>query len=82
MIDMDTVTLSSEFKVVIPKAVRKALKLTAGEKFRVLSFEDRVELIRVRPMRTMRGFLRGMDSCIEREDDRSPRSDLLRRKAP
>lgn len=69
-IDMDTVTLSSKFQVVIPLAVREELQLTPGEKLRVLRYADRVELIPVRPIEEMRGFLRGMDTNIEREDDR------------
>ncbi len=68
--DMDTVTLSPEFQVVIPKAIREALHLTGGEEFRVLQYADRVEFIPIRPIREMRGFLRGMDTTIEREDDR------------
>lgn len=69
-IDMDTVTLSPKFQVVIPQSIREALKLTPGEKFRVLRYGDRVEFIPVRKMREMRGFLRGIDTAIEREDDR------------
>ncbi len=69
-IDMDTVTLSPKFQVVIPRAIREALHLTAGEKLRVLRYADRVELIPVRPIQQMRGFLRGMDTTIAREDDR------------
>ena len=48
--------------MVIPLAVRKALGLTPGEKLRVTRYEDRVELIPVRPIRKMRGFLKGIDS--------------------
>ena len=44
--------------------------MTPGEKFRVIRYSDRVELIPVREMEEMRGFLRGMDTIIEREDDR------------
>ena len=69
-VDMDTVTLSPKFQVVIPRAIREALRLTAGEKLRVLRYADRVEFIPVRPIRQMRGFLRGMDTTIERENDR------------
>ena len=69
-IDMDTVTLSPQFQVVIPQAIREALHLMPGEKFRVLRYSDRVEFIPVRPIQQMRGFLRGMDTTIEREDDR------------
>ena len=67
--DTDTVTLSPQFQVVIPQAIREALHLTAGEKLRVLRYADRVEFIPVRPMPEMRGFLRGMDTTIKREDD-------------
>ena len=67
---MNTVTLSAKFQVVIPRAVREALRLTAGEKLRVIHCAGRVEFIPVRPMRKLRGFLRGMDTLIEREDDR------------
>lgn len=67
---MDTVTLSPKFQVVIPLAIREALQLRAGEKLRVLHYGDRVEFIPVRPIREMRGFLRGMDTSIEQEDDR------------
>ena len=69
-IDMNTVTLSPKFQVVIPLAIREALHLTAGEKLRVLRYGDRVEFIPVRPVRQMRGFLRGMDTTIAREEDR------------
>lgn len=67
---MDTVTLSPKFQVVIPLAIRQALKLKAGEKLRVLRHAGRVEFIPVRPVKEMRGFLRGMDTVLEREADR------------
>ena len=69
-IDMNTVTLSPKFQVVIPQAIREALHLTAGEKLRVIRYAGRVEFIPVRPIQKMRGFLRGMDTRIEREEDR------------
>lgn len=61
---------SPKFEVVIPQAVREALGLTGGEKLRVISYADRVELIPVKSMKQMRGFLRGMDTTIIREPDR------------
>lgn len=70
VIDMETVTLSPKFQVVIPQAVREALGLTGGEKLRVIPYADRVEFIPVRTMKQMRGFLRGMDTSIVREPDR------------
>jgi AbrB family looped-hinge helix DNA binding protein len=70
MIDMDTVTLSPKFQVVIPLAIREALHLSAGEKLRVLRYGDRVEFIPVRTIQQMRGFLRGMTTTIEEDEDR------------
>jgi AbrB family looped-hinge helix DNA binding protein len=67
---MNTVTVSPKFQVVIPQAIREELSLKPGEKLRVLRYDDRVELIRIRPIQELRGFLRGMDTTIEREEDR------------
>ena len=67
---METVTLSPSFQVIIPSAIRAALKLVPGEQLQILQYQDRVELIPVRRMQEMRGFLRGMDTTISREGDR------------
>jgi AbrB family looped-hinge helix DNA binding protein len=67
---METVTLSPKFQVVIPVSVRKALKLAPGEKLRVFQYGDRVEFVPLRPVQELRGFLRGLDTSIEREEDR------------
>jgi AbrB family looped-hinge helix DNA binding protein len=64
------VTVSPKFQVVIPQEVREALSLRPGEKLEVFRFENRIELIPVRPIREMRGFLRGMDTTLERDPDR------------
>lgn len=67
---MNTVTVSPKFQVVIPQSIREALSITVGEKLHVMSFGDRIEFIPAKPVKKMRGFLRGMDSKIEREEDR------------
>jgi AbrB family looped-hinge helix DNA binding protein len=67
---MTTVTLSPKFQVVIPLAVRKKMALQPGNKFQVIHLEDRIELIPVKPMKSMRGFLSGIDTTIDREEDR------------
>ena len=67
---METVTLSPKFQVVIPVSVRKALKLAPGEKLRVFRYGDRVEFVPLRPIQELRGLLRGLDTSIQREEDR------------
>ena len=67
---MSTVVLSDNFEVVIPQDIREALHLEAGETLRVFLSEGRVELVPDRPVQAMRGFLRGMNTDIERDEDR------------
>jgi AbrB family looped-hinge helix DNA binding protein len=67
---MQTVTVSPKFQVVIPKEMRESLKLTPGQKLQALLYENRIELIPVRPIKKMRGFLKGIDTTIDREADR------------
>jgi AbrB family looped-hinge helix DNA binding protein len=67
---MDTVTISPKFQVVIPRAVRERLGLAPGQKVHAIAYEGRVELIPVRPLASMRGYLRGIDTAVERERDR------------
>jgi len=68
---MEAVTISPKFQVVIPKKVRERLHLVPGQKLQVVSFGDRIELIPQRDLREMRGFLKGIDTTVAREDDRS-----------
>lgn len=66
---MDTVTVSPKYQVVIPLAVRERTGIRAGELLQVISFDDRIELIPVRPMRSMRGFLKGLDARFDRDGE-------------
>jgi AbrB family looped-hinge helix DNA binding protein len=67
---MTTVTVSPKFQVVIPLAIREALGLRPGQKIQAIQYHDRIELIPVRPIRKARGFLKGIDTSVPREDDR------------
>ncbi|MCI0452135.1 MAG: AbrB/MazE/SpoVT family DNA-binding domain-containing protein [Candidatus Latescibacteria bacterium] len=67
---MDTLTISPKFQVVIPKAIRELLKLKPGQKVQAIVYNNRIELIPVQPVARMRGFVRGIDTSVDREDDR------------
>ncbi len=67
---MGTVTISPKFQVVIPRAIREKLSLSPGQKVQAIAYDDRIELIPLRPMKEMRGFLKGIDTTIAREADR------------
>jgi AbrB family looped-hinge helix DNA binding protein len=67
---MTTVTISPKYQVVIPKEIRKKLKLKPGQKLQVFNIENKIELIVVKSVKEARGFLKGIDTTIEREKDR------------
>ena len=67
---VDIVTVSPKYQVVIPRAVRERLKLLPGQKMQALVYDDRVELIPLRPAASLRGFLKGIDTTIPRDADR------------
>ena len=62
---METVTVSSRFQVVIPRAVREALRIRPGQKMQVIQYEGRIELIPLKPAKEMRVFLKGINTTIE-----------------
>ncbi len=67
---MGLVTVSPKFQVVIPRAVREALGIKPGQKVQVVHYDNRVELIPLKPVKRTRGFLKGIDTTVEREADR------------
>jgi len=67
---MQTVKVSRQFHVVFPRKLRESLGIRPGQRLQVLVYEGRVELIPLREMRELRGFLRGIDTKVERDKDR------------
>ncbi len=67
---MDRVTISPKYQVVIPKGIRRKLRLCPGQKIQAIAYDDRIELIPVRPVRELRGSLKGIDTRVERDRDR------------
>lgn len=67
---METVTVSPKYQVVIPKRVRQALKIIPGQKVQVVLYENRIQMIPIIPMQDIRGFIKGLDTNVERDSDR------------
>ncbi len=67
---MSVVTVSPKFQVVIPRHIREALKLQPGQKIQAFEYDGRVEFIPVRSAKSLRGFLRGIDTAVPRQRDR------------
>ena len=66
---MSVVLISPKYQIVIPKGVREALNLQPGQRMQVIQYHNRIELVPLRPIKSARGFLRGIDMTVEREDD-------------
>ena len=67
---MNAVTVSPKYQVVIPKEIREALGIVSGQKIQMIAYQNRIELIPMKPMREMRGFLKGIDTDVDRDEDR------------
>jgi len=67
---MQTVIVSPKYQVVIPKTVRKALKLRPGQRMQVIEYAGRIELVPERDIKELRGFLKGIITEFKREGDR------------
>ncbi|RLA42132.1 MAG: AbrB family transcriptional regulator [Gammaproteobacteria bacterium] len=67
---MTAVTVSPKYQVVIPKEVRESLGIYSGQKVQVLTYKNRIELVPIKPMKKMRGFLKGINTKIARDKDR------------
>jgi len=67
---MKAVTVSPKFQVVIPKEIRNPMGIVSGQKIQMLTYRNRIELIPIKPMKVMQGFLKGIDAKVERDKDR------------
>jgi AbrB family looped-hinge helix DNA binding protein len=67
---MESVKVSPKFQVVIPRKARESLRLRPGQRCQVILYDNRLEFIPIRPLKEMRGFLKGIDTSVEREKDR------------
>lgn len=65
-----TVTVSPKYQIVIPKEVRESMGIVSGQKVQILCYQGRMEVIPLKPMKEMRGFLKGIDTTVERDEDR------------
>ena len=67
---METVTVLPKFQIVIPKRILDKLGLSPGQQVQAIVYGDRIELIPVRSIKEIRGFLKGITTTVEREVDR------------
>lgn len=64
---METVTVSPKYQIVIPSRFRKRLGIEPGHKIKVILYDNRIEMIPVKPIKDARGFLKGVDTGVDFE---------------
>ena len=67
---MNEVVVSPKFKVVNPRHLREAMDIQPGARLQVPRHENRIGLIPIKSPQDFRGFLKGSEATVEREDDR------------
>jgi AbrB family looped-hinge helix DNA binding protein len=67
---MTFVTVSPKYQIVIPKEIRESMGIVSGQKVQIMSYQGRIEVIPLKPMKEMRGFLKGIETTVDREEDR------------
>ncbi|RZN35152.1 MAG: AbrB/MazE/SpoVT family DNA-binding domain-containing protein [Methanophagales archaeon ANME-1-THS] len=68
---MRTVTVSSKFQVVIPEEIRRKVGVKVNQKLVVIEKDGIIHLIPQRPIKELRGFVKGLTAGeIRDEEDR------------
>lgn len=67
---MTTVTLSPKFQIVIPKEISEEMELKPGQKLQIIALDERIEFIIVKKIEDARGFIKGINTDVEREEGR------------
>ncbi len=67
---MNTVTVSPKYQIVIPKQIRESMGIISGQKIKMLVYRNRIELIPIKSLEKMKGFLKGINTEVTREKDR------------
>jgi hypothetical protein len=67
---MTVLSLSENYKLELTPDIIAKTKISPGQKFQVLVKNDIIELIPMKNVREFRGFLQGMNTEIERDNDR------------
>ena len=62
------VILSPKYQVVIPKEVRRQLKLKSGQKLQIIVRGGNITLVPDHPLKELRGLFKGMQTESLREE--------------
>lgn len=65
---MGAITISPEYRIVIPKEVREMLHFRPGQKVKVLVIDGIATIVPLLPLTELKGIARGADTASYREE--------------
>jgi AbrB family looped-hinge helix DNA binding protein len=66
---MRPVIISSKYRITIPREIREQFGIKPGHKVVFIPYENSLRMVIVSPIEDARGFLKGMNSNVEREEE-------------
>jgi AbrB family looped-hinge helix DNA binding protein len=66
---MRAATISSKYQVVIPREIRERFALKPGQKVVFIPHKKTLRVVIVPPIEEGYGFLEGIDTSVERDED-------------
>ncbi len=66
---MNTVTISSKYQVVIPRAIREQFDLKPGQKIMFIPYNSTLRVVIVPTIEDAEGMLEGLDTDPQREKE-------------
>jgi AbrB family looped-hinge helix DNA binding protein len=66
---MNTVTISSKYQVVIPRAIREQFNLKPGQKIMFIPYNNTLRVVIVPPIEEGQGIFPGIDTNPQREKE-------------
>jgi len=67
---MSIITLSKDYQLIFPEEIRETIGLKAGTSFEVVFYNNRIELIPIKSIKSLKGIFKGIDTNIIRDSDR------------
>jgi AbrB family looped-hinge helix DNA binding protein len=65
---IETTIVSTKYQVVIPKEIREKFQIKPGQKVKFICYNNDIHMVIVPEIKNARGYLKGIDSVIEREE--------------
>ncbi|MBM2814141.1 MAG: AbrB family transcriptional regulator [Ignavibacteria bacterium] len=67
---MTYISIRPDYTLEIPAEIIREMNVVPGKKYQVIKLDDMLEIVPYHDIQELRGFLKGIDTNIERDEDR------------